>query len=135
MGIKELLSKNRNTISSWVDSTLATELPQDVKAIAFNLYEDAGKKWSVEIVGTSSFNPDDSDWACDEVTDFGTRENPYTWNENAEWDVIQLKVKTELIKYLNDGKYAPTLKALDGAGVGFVDGDLEILFVRQSHKR
>ena len=33
-----------------------------------------------------------------------------------------------LKKYLNDGKYADLLKSREGVGVGFVDGDIEIIY-------
>ena len=34
-----------------------------LKSIIFNLYEDTDNKWSIELVGTFSFNKDNDDWA------------------------------------------------------------------------
>ena len=39
------------------------ELSSEIKAIIFNLYEDTDNKWSIELVGTFSFNTDNDDWA------------------------------------------------------------------------
>ena len=58
------LDKGNKDFFVWLDSILKDELNNDVKAINFNLYEDADNKWSIELVGTFSFNKDDDDWAC-----------------------------------------------------------------------
>ena len=36
----------------------------------------------------------------------------------------------ELNQYLKNGKYAELLKSKDGVGVGFVDGNIEILHTK-----
>lgn len=36
-------------------------------AVNFNLYENGNNQWSMELVGTSNFDAEYSDWACDEV--------------------------------------------------------------------
>ena len=41
------------------------------------------------------------------------------------------KAESELSRYLKDGKNAAKLLKLDGVGVGFVDGDMEIIFSKQ----
>lgn len=28
------------------------------------------------------------EWACHEVTDFGTRDNPFCWHKETEWNKI-----------------------------------------------
>ena len=75
----------------------------------------------MELVGTDSFDEDDEDWACDEVCDFGTRENPFSWIENAEWSTILEKMVQLLNRYITNGLYADILKQYEGIGVGFVD--------------
>ena len=47
----------------WLDLLLKNELSSEIKAIIFNLYEDTDNKWSIELVGTFSFNKDNDDWA------------------------------------------------------------------------
>ena len=33
----------------------------------FNIYEDGGNTFSIELIGAGSFDKGNSDWACDEV--------------------------------------------------------------------
>lgn len=115
-------------ISKWLDDALNQDIPDEVIAFCFNLYDDGNHKWSVELIGTESFDADDADWGCDEVTDFGTRENCYTWKAVKEWDEI-LREMTDILKeYLVSGVHADILKEKSGVGVGFVDGDMEIIY-------
>ena len=39
-------------------------------------------------------------------------------------------MSTILRLYLEDGEYANILKSKEGIGIGFVDGDVEILFTK-----
>ena len=109
----------------WVDSSLTTELPKDIVAFCFNLYDDGNELWSMELVGTSSFDKDNSDWACDEV--FDTRNNPLKWKSNGSWKKVLSSVKSHLEIYLKNGKHATLMRSQQGVGLGFVDGDLIIL--------
>ena len=79
MGLFDKLKPNKNNkdFFEWLDLLLKNELSSEIKAIIFNLYEDTDNKWSIELVGTFSFNTDKDDWACDEV--FDTRDNTLSW--------------------------------------------------------
>ena len=114
-----------NRLETWLNDVMQTTIPNDVVAFCFNLYEDANKSWTLELIGANSFDTTDNDWACDEV--FTTRENPLTWNDNTEWqDVLMVTIK--MIKdYLENGKYGKALKERQGLAVGFVDGDFTLL--------
>lgn len=94
---------------------------EGIAALNFNLYKDfypdKDKSWSMELVGTNSFDADDGDWACDEVYDFDTRENPFPWTENTEWDIVLDKIVQILNRYMTKGLYADRLKQYDGIGV------------------
>lgn len=114
-------------LSKWLDNALEAEIPDEVIAFGFNLYDDGDCRWSMELVGASEFDADDDDWLCNEVTDFDTRDNPFRWEKEAEWEEILADVINALKEYLDDGKYADILKAKAGIGIGFVDGDVEIL--------
>ena len=109
----------------WVDSSLTTELPKDIVAFCFNLYDDGNGQWAIELVGTSNFDKDNSDWACDEV--FDTRNNPLNWKSNGSWGKVLSSVKSHLEIYLKNGKHATLMRSQQGVGLGFVDGDLIIL--------
>ena len=115
-------------IETWLNNILGQDIPSSVVALNFNLYEDEDSKWSMELVGTASFDLEDEDWCCDEIFDFGTRTNPLTWKEEKEWNDILTQIQTILKRYLQQGKYSDVLKQYQGVGMGFVDGDIEILF-------
>lgn len=114
----------------WLDKVLEQDVPAEVKAFCFNLYEGDAGEWSLELVGTERFDMEDEDWACDEVTDFGTRDNPFTWEEAAGWERVLAEIRDILWYYVADnhaGKYADKLADRAGVGVGFVDGNIEII--------
>ena len=115
----------------WLNGVFEKSFPRDVIAVNFNIYEDADNYWSIEPVGTASFEEEDEDWACDEVTNFNTRSNPFTWQEKASWEDMLSKVKNMIIQYLDSGKHAGKLKTLDAVACGFVDGNLEILYKKR----
>lgn len=117
-----------NRVSEWLDVVLETDIPAEVVAFGFNLYEDEHYFWSMELIGASEFDVDDEDWLCNEVTDFGTRENPLRWHRETGWEEILNDSFYALKEYLKKGKYADVLKAKSGVGVGFVSGDIELLY-------
>ena len=123
---QDLLDKNK--VSIWIDDVLKQDISEDIKGICFNLYDDGEDKWSMELVGTRDFDIDDSDWACEEITNFGTRTNPFVWHKAAPWDKVLEEMILVLKEYLENGKYAKILKSQSGIGVGFTDGELEILY-------
>ena len=122
------LDKGNKDFFVWLDSILKDELNNEIKAINFNLYEDADNKWSIELVGTFSFNKDDEDWACDEV--FATRDNPFMIERESDWKSMETFCIDLVNEYLSFGKYAGKLKEYQAIGIGFVDGDLYILYER-----
>ncbi len=64
--------KMYNKISDWIDGVLSADIPDEVVAFCFNLYETDDDSWGMGLVGTGRFDPDDQDWACDEITDFNS---------------------------------------------------------------
>lgn len=111
--------------SAWLDETLAQELPEDIVAFNFNLYEDDDNTWSVELVGTGSFDPVSEDWAGDEV--FTNRETPLCWTSEKSWEDILEDVISQIRTYLSQGQYRDILRSTIALGVGFVDGDIVLL--------
>ena len=118
-------------ISTWLDDVFSRNTPDGVVSVCFNLYEDGDNTWSLEVVGCSSFDSEDPDWACDEVTDFETRDEPFTWTEDAIWEKVLSDVTKILYQYLQEGKASAYLNSLDGVAVGFADGDLNILVEKE----
>ena len=125
MGIFDKFKKE-DKFEVWLNDILKNELPNNIKAISFNLYEDTQNKWSIEFVGASSFDEKNDDWACDEV--FATRENPYIVIKECDWKSIEEFFINLINDYLKNGKYANKLKQYEAIAIGFVDGDLNIIY-------
>ena len=60
-------------------------------------------------MGTASFDLDDEDWACDEITDFETREDPLSWKAEADWNEVLSDTASALKQYLEIGLFANSL--------------------------
>ena len=116
---------------NWLEKVLK-KLPRDVEAIRFNLYEDGDNKWSVELVGASTLDENNSDWACNEV--YTTRDNPYVLTKKSDWKAVENLFTTFLLNYLERGKYAHILKECRAICIGFVDGDLSVLYKKDKRK-
>lgn len=114
----------------YIDEALSQDLPEGTAAICFNIYEDDEDLWSFEIVAARSFDMNSDEWPCDEAGDFGTRDEPFEWGDEADWEEIEEKMCSMVCTYLEEGTYADKLKALDGVAVGFVDGDLSLVHVK-----
>ncbi len=116
-----------NEFEAWLDAALEAGLPDNIAAFNFNLYEDGDDLWSIELIGASRFDTEDPDWACDEV--FTNREDPLSWSAETDWEEV-LETMTQYVeKYLVEGKYADLLKEYEAVGIGFVDGDITIVYV------
>ncbi len=116
-----------NEFEAWLDAALEAGGPDGVAAFNFNLYEDADDLWSIELIGAPSFDAENPDWACDEV--FTNREDPLSWSAETDWEEV-LETMTQCVeKYLIEGEYAPVLKDSEAVGIGFVDGDITIVYV------
>ncbi len=112
----------------WVNNILSMDMPEEIAAFNFNLYEGEDS-FHIQIIGAPNFDEDDEDWACDEV--FSTEENIFIVPHKVaseDWEE-GLKYCTNLVtKYLESGEKASVLKSSKAVGIGFVDGDLEIIY-------
>lgn len=116
-------------MEAWINSLQLQDIAEQVEAFCFNLYDGCdNENWSMELIGASCFDEENEDWACDEVSDFDSRNPVFKWKKNAGWEEIHADMVALLGKYLEEGKYALRLKSKTAVAVGFVDGDLEILF-------
>ncbi len=116
-----------NDFVKWLDRVLEENTKIEGEGIVFNLYEDSDLHWSIQLVSTSYVDFDDEDWKCDEV--FSTGEDLYTWKQDTNREEI-LEISINMVKkYLEEGKYSGVIKEYRAVGIGFVDGDLEIVYV------
>ena len=117
----------------WLEQAFASEVSSDVKAFSFNLFEPAfvdGVKFGVEVVGSSEFDPGNADWACEEIWSPKQRQlnipvafSGETWEQCLE--AIKSVGVTTLGKHSRE---AACLKSRLGVGVGFVDGDMHVVW-------
>ena len=71
------------TFHNWLNKALSVNIPKSVKAFNFNLFE-TGSNFGIELIGSSEFDADDSDWACQEVFEANPRnlEIPIVYSGN-----------------------------------------------------
>ncbi len=114
--------------SEWLSQYLALELREQIKAFNFNLYEGEDD-YHVQLIGSETLPEEDDDWACDEV--FTTGEDVFLVSRKqagSEWEE-GLEFITKLVKwYLEHGNYANVLKRVKVVGIGFVDGNIDIIY-------
>ncbi len=116
------------TFHNWLNKSLSKSIPRTVKAFNFNLYE-TGSNFGIELIGASEFDADDSDWACQEVFEANPRslEIPIEYSGQT-WEKCLKKMKALVLIQLNSKSLASqVLNQSKGVGIGFVDGDLQVL--------
>lgn len=117
----------------WLDKLLTeNKMPEETMAYNFNIYEETeGEKlYSVQLIAADEFDGENDDWACSEV--WSSEEDlffiDFSDETDAGWkrclDVVSGFVK----EYLASGTNARILLAHKAVGVGFIDGDIEIVY-------
>ncbi len=109
----------------WLNGILDRGLPNNTVGVGFNIYEENNKYWSIQIIATDVFTADDDDWMCEEI--FSSEENLFRWQSEEGWTGILKWVIHLVSTYLDSGKYGNMLREYKGIGVGFVDGDIEMV--------
>ena len=61
---------------------------------------------------------------------FTTRDHPFVIECESDWELVETFFIGLVNEYLSSGKYAGKLKEYQAIGIGFVDGDLHILYAR-----
>ena len=115
--------------AAWLDEKLENALPADAQAVNFNIYEEEDNGWTIQLIASDRFDPQDDEWACFEV--YSTGEDLYYWEKECGWEEIHEDVREMVKTYLEKGKFAEVLKNFRAVGFGFVDGDLELAYVRE----
>jgi len=117
--------------AQWIDATLAVKLPDGIAAFHFNLY-DCPDTHDVEIVGCPLYDPSDSDWACDDI--FMSRKPRFELPHDIvgqHWE-RGLQAASQMLKtYLEtNAPGSQRMRESQAVSVGFVDGDLHLLWSR-----
>lgn len=130
--MEQLLSSVKRSFFAWTDRALSKRIPDATVAFHFNLYE-GGDSVHVQLMGTDSFVSgvitEHSYWPGSET--FSTGEDvfkiPYAV-AGKDWQAW-LQTSVELVRsYIASGKKSIILKGACGVGIGFVDGDMYLLW-------
>jgi hypothetical protein len=130
--MKDLRAVVQENLFRWFDEALSNPLPDSIIAFHVNLYEGMSSI-HVQLVGTTSFSPGKDPerdyWPGEEA--FSTREDifeiPFSvaGTDWREW----LATSKEMIRsYIDQGVQAERIRSSHGLGIGFVDGDMAILW-------
>lgn len=122
--------------NTWLHNTLTTStIPANVTAYCFNLASPAGHEndgiFDIQLIGAPQFLPNDEDWACDAVWE--PIENnlliPLSYSTK-DWEVCLDKMH-QLIKQIlvSENDATKLLKRSEAVAIGFVDGDLKLIWV------
>ena len=120
--------------SHWLDSLLENnDMPENTVDFNFNLYEQSEEDsvCGIQLIAADRFDPENGDdWACCEA--WSSEEDIFCVStadeDDRSWQGAQ-KLITEMIsEYLENGKYGNILTAATAVGVGFVDGDIDIIY-------
>lgn len=118
---------------AWLTSSTSAGVPASVRAFSFNLYElqKDGSAFGVELIGSSDFDTEGSDWACDEVWAATPRmlAIPVAFSSHS-WEACLEAMKRMVIAAVDENNTCKVLKTREGIAVGFVDGDLELVWQR-----
>ena len=121
--------------TAWLDDILENnDMPESTEAFCFNLYEESAEEhiYSIQLVAAAAFDSEDGegDWACDEA--WSSDENVFTVDISDEDQKDREHVHelfAEMVKeYAENGRYGSILSSAKGMALGFVDGDLDIIY-------
>ncbi len=111
-----------------MDNSLSQETPKNTVAFHFNLYEGSDSI-HVQLMGTDSFKGDADYWPGNETFSTGEAvfEVPFT-HAGAEWPEWLEFLKQLVVAYIESGGKPAGLRNSKGVGIGFVDGDMYVLW-------
>ncbi len=121
----------KGKLSAWIHEALNQDIPENVNALCFNLFEWGGGDFGIEMIGTSFFDKDDPDWACDEIWEPVPRslsEEFTAKNWESYFEITKTLISPIVAQQLSNKKNLHII----AVAIGFVDGDLEEIFERGS---
>jgi hypothetical protein len=124
----KLPPKLQAAFHKWVDTALSRRIPSNTAAFHFNLYEGSDSV-HVQLIGTKRFDAYSQDWPeeCTFTTGEDIFEFPYS-AVTAKWETNLKASMSAIRQYLSSGANATVLKSFEGVGVGYVDGDVHVVW-------
>lgn len=119
--------------NAWLRRSTNLPIPASVRAFSFHLYELRSeiRPFGIVLIGASDFDIEDCDWACDEVWAATPRmlEIPLAFSSHS-WKACLAAVRRLVAEAVDDNIAGEVLKSREGVAVGFVDGDLHMVWHR-----
>lgn len=119
-------------ISTWIELILEKQVPLNIEAYNFNIYEETDSAYGIQLIGTDSFDLEDEDWAC---TDYYTSDENLCYIDRTpdieDWQLGLSYIKNLIEEYLLTGGKKEILLNSRAVGVGFVDGAIEFAYIRE----
>lgn len=117
--------------AAWVDRVLDQHDLSPVVAYNFNLYEHEDET-AIQLVGATSYDPENEDWACN--TYYSSGEDlfilPHSLTGRDWQEALRFAIRL-VEEYLRRSTVPPSLKTCRAITVGFVAGNLEIVYSRR----
>lgn len=114
----------KDTIKDWILRINDEEiLPNNIKALNFGIFEPYG----IELIGSSTYDLEDDDWACEE--DFVPEErvcNELNISDEHDWQTVLNEIQLILKELIDELKDLPLLN-VNHITTGFSDGDLVVV--------
>ena len=107
----------------WIEIQMSKQIPEEVVAINFNLYESADddEGFDAQIVGCPLYDANDPDWACNTI--FSSEEDLFHFTSE-DWETALEDFEALLRDYLSSAQEKNVLTECQYIAIGFVDGDL-----------
>lgn len=124
----DLLTSTRNGLFAWADRALEKGVPPGTVGFHFNLYEGIDSV-HVQLTGTDSFVTEPEYWPGNETFTTGEDifEVPFKI-VGATWQDWLVALKALVSSYIANGEKSAVLRKSQGVGIGFVDGDMYVLW-------
>src|SRR4051812_22081686 len=118
----------QSIFNAWLDRALAEPIPSGVIAFSFNLTKPS----TIEIIGSESYRDEDSDWASEEAFRPTTEDLQLPTPERSkDWNAVLESARRAIFTYLDrPSAGSAILKRSTAVAVGFIDGDLHIVWPR-----
>ena len=127
---KSRQTNNYKLLSNWLNNLLEQEIPKGIIAFNFNLYEGSERTYDIQLIGSDEFDEDNEDWAC---TDYFTSGENICYIQRTrdieQWEEGLIYIRRLVEQYLMEGRNANILKSVSAIGIGFVDGNINIIYV------
>ena len=113
---------------SWAARVLPASAPTGVLAYNFNIAE-ATAGFELEVIGSSSFDRENSDWVCEEAWTSRPHKYVVAYAEaGRDWEPFLAWAATAVRKFIeSELPGADTLRKAHAVAVGFVDGELVVV--------